>query len=78
MGEVGAGNLWNERDREVDFVVRRGTRLYALEVKSGRASDAPGLNTFKARFPEAVPLRIGGQGADMRLQDFFENGLKGT
>ena len=31
---------WRERNREVDFVVRAGTSLVAIEVKSGRAADA--------------------------------------
>lgn len=52
---------WREGDSEVDFVIPRGERLYAIEVKSGsRASATPGLEVFARRFPEAVPVVVGG------------------
>jgi len=39
---------WRHRGREVDFVVRQGKRLVAIEVKSGRRRDAlPGLAAFE-------------------------------
>ena len=30
------GYYWRDRNREVDFVLRRGRKLVAIEVKSGR------------------------------------------
>ena len=46
---------------EVDFVVTRGDRIYAIEVKSGhRRRPLSGLAAFRKRFPEAVPVIVGG------------------
>lgn len=54
---------WRDRNREVDFVVRAGKRLTAIEVKSGRSRDAlPGLAAFGAAFPKARKLLVGGDG----------------
>jgi hypothetical protein len=54
---------WRDRNREVDFVVRRGRRLIALEVKSGRARDVrPGLAAFVAEFEPTRSLLVGGDG----------------
>jgi predicted AAA+ superfamily ATPase len=54
---------WRERNREVDFVVRAGRVLVAIEVKSGRAPLAqPGLAAFDAAFAPTRTLRVGGDG----------------
>ncbi len=54
---------WRERNREVDFVVRAGSRLTAIEVKSGRAPDVlPGMAAFTAAFGPARTLLVGGSG----------------
>lgn len=54
---------WRERNREVDFVLRRGRRLTAIEVTSGRRKDSlPGLAAFVAEFGPARTLLVGGQG----------------
>lgn len=54
---------WRDRNREVDFVVRAGKQLTAIEVKSGRSRDAlPGLAAFGAAFPKARKLLVGGDG----------------
>jgi predicted AAA+ superfamily ATPase len=60
---------WRERGCEADFVVKRGCRLTALEVKSGRAKGAGGSLAFKQRYPEALSLVVGG--ADLGLEDFL-------
>lgn len=52
---------WRDRNREVDFVVRVGRTLTAIEVKSGRARDAqPGLDAFAAEHGPARKLLVGG------------------
>lgn len=57
---------WREGNLEVDFVVRAGRRLMALEVKSGRAPVAhSGLATFAERFRSARPLLVGGDGVSV-------------
>ena len=44
---------WRERSDEVDFVVRRGKSLWAVEVKSGRRRPEGGLQAFAKKFPKA-------------------------
>lgn len=44
---------WREGNDEVDFVLRKGRKLYAIEVKSGRKKSQKGLQKFKEKFPEA-------------------------
>lgn len=54
---------WRERSQEVDFVVRVGRSVVAIEVKSGRSGDArPGLGAFAAAFGKARLLLVGGDG----------------
>jgi len=54
---------WRDRNREVDFVVRAGRRLTAIEVKSGRTRDAqPGLAAFAEAFETKRTLLVGGEG----------------
>ncbi len=53
---------WRERNQEVDYVVRAGTRVWALEVKSGRPARLPGLEAFLRSHKKAVPLVIGSGG----------------
>ncbi len=62
---------WRDRNREVDFVVRSGRRLVAIEVKTGRARDArPGFAAFGAEFKPARTLLVGGDGLD--VEEFLE------
>lgn len=61
---------WRDRGREVDFVVRAGRRLVALEVKSGRAPEAlPGMEAFADAFRPSRRLLIGGDG--IPLEEFL-------
>jgi predicted AAA+ superfamily ATPase len=54
---------WREQNREVDFVVRAGRTVLAIEVKSGRAPTAfPGLGAFTSAFKPARTLIVGGDG----------------
>ena len=54
---------WRDRNREVDFVVRAGRRLTAIEVKSGCATDTlPGMEAFSAAFKPQRKLLVGGDG----------------
>lgn len=66
---------WSERDKEVDFIVQRGLELLAVEVTTGAGHPTPGLKTFLHRYPAAKPVRIGGVGADLSVEQFLEHGF---
>ena len=54
---------WRDRNREVDFVVRAGRRVAAIEVKSGKAREVrPGFEAFAAAFRPTRMLLVGGDG----------------
>jgi predicted AAA+ superfamily ATPase len=50
---------WRERNNEVDFVIKEGARLTAIEVKSGRVKNTGGSLVFKKLYPEAFSLIAG-------------------
>ena len=61
---------WRERNREVDFVLRAGRALVAIEVKSGRSPDTlPGLGVFTDTFKPRRTLLVGGDG--IPLEEFL-------
>jgi len=60
---------WRERSDEVDFVIKKGDRLTAIEVKSGRVKGMGGSLAFKRLYPEALSLVIGG--SNCVLDDFL-------
>lgn len=67
---------WREGNLEVDFVLRAGRRLLALEVKSGRAPLAhSGLAAFVDRFRPARPLLVGGDGVP--VDEFLARPVEG-
>lgn len=54
---------WREGNQEVDFVIRSGRTLVAIEVKSGRSRTTPsGLTEFAAVHTPARTLLVGGDG----------------
>jgi predicted AAA+ superfamily ATPase len=61
---------WREGNQEVDFVVRVGRTLTAIEVTSGRSSDTQlGLTAFEEAFKPARKLLVGGDG--IPVEDFL-------
>ncbi len=60
---------WRDGTAEVDFVVAHGTRVWALEVKSGRPGRISGLQAFRKRYPAATVWLVGAGG--LALEDFF-------
>lgn len=68
---------WRSGNAEVDFVVRAGRRLVAIEVKSGRADRArSGLQAFASEFPSARPMLVGGDG--IPLEEFLQRSVSET
>jgi len=62
---------WRERNFEVDFIVRAGRRVAAIEVKSARAAaHHAGTAAFSAAFKPQRTLLVGGNG--IALQEFLE------
>jgi hypothetical protein len=65
---------WRERDAEVDFVVRVGGRLIAIEITStARVRARPGMATFARAFNPWRTLLVGGDG--IALEEFLARGV---
>jgi predicted AAA+ superfamily ATPase len=63
-------SYWREGNHEVDFVVKAGRRITAIEVKSGRTPQArAGTAAFARAFKVHRSLLIGGDGVP--LKDFL-------
>jgi uncharacterized protein len=61
---------WREGNQEVDFVLRSGRAITAIEVKSGRHRNTlQGMEAFAKAFKPQHQLLIGGQG--IPLEEFF-------
>jgi len=60
---------WRERNIEVDFVIKKGAHLTAIEVKSGQVKNVGGSLAFKKIYPEALSLIVGNAG--LSLEDFL-------
>lgn len=57
---------WRDANREVDFVLRSGRVVVAIEVKSGRVPDTlPGLAAFTEAFRPTRTLIVGGDGVPL-------------
>jgi len=66
---------WRQGEREVDFVVRSGQRLYAIEVKSSTRRDAlSGMAAFRKAFEPDRRLLVGADGID--LEQFLSRPLE--
>lgn len=54
---------WNHVNREVDFVLAKGSKIIAIEVKSSRRrTSLPGIEAFAGQFKVHKKLLVGGQG----------------
>lgn len=61
---------WRDRNREVDFVVRVGRAVTAIEVKSGRLRETlSGMDSFATEFKPARKLLVGNDG--IALEEFL-------
>lgn len=63
---------WREGPCEVDFVIKRGPSILALEVKSNGDKNTKGLDLFLKRNPHAKMLRVGGEKADLTVEAFLK------
>ena len=63
-------HYWREGALEVDFVLRRGPRVVAVEVKSGpKRGRLRGMEAFEKRFNPVRSIQVGGSG--IPLTKFF-------
>ena len=62
---------WRKGDIEVDFVVTRGSKSWAIEVKGGRTGKLSGLEYFRRIYPDANALLVGEGG--IPLEKFFKS-----
>ena len=53
---------WNEKGKEVDFVIESGNRTVAIEVKSGEDSYNSGLSAFDSAYHPKAIYTIGTDG----------------
>ncbi|MCL2604649.1 MAG: ATP-binding protein [Defluviitaleaceae bacterium] len=60
---------WRDRGNEVDFIIKKGNQLTAIEVKSGRVKNVGGSLIFKQQYPEALSLVVGS--ANCGLEDLL-------
>lgn len=60
---------WREGDREVDYIIRKGTKRTAIEVKSGRIKSRNGIKAFLESHPGTYALVVGGN--DYTVEDFL-------
>lgn len=68
-------HYWRERNHEVDFVVRAGRRLTAIEVKSGRTPLAhAGTAAFASAFKPWRTLLVGGDG--LSVAEFLDKDVR--
>ena len=61
---------WHHNNMEVDYVVKVGKSVYAIEVKAGeRLRTKSGLAAFLKTYPKAKPMVIGGDG--ISIEEFL-------
>ena len=53
---------WRSGNNEVDYVLRKGTKVFAIETKTGPEKKTSGMDLFKKNHPEARLLLIGKSG----------------
>jgi predicted AAA+ superfamily ATPase len=67
---------WRAANREVDYVVKTGGHLFAVEVKTGREAPAklPGIDAFAAEYQMQRRLLVGTGG--IPLEDFLSHPVR--
>jgi predicted AAA+ superfamily ATPase len=60
---------WRDGNDEVDFVLRKGDKIVALEIKSGRIKSSHGMHSFNTRYPITRTMIVGPGG--IPAEDFL-------
>jgi len=53
---------WREGNHEVDFILQKGKKIIALEVKSGKVRSTTGMEEFTKKYKTAKVILVGGDG----------------
>lgn len=61
---------WNENSLEVDYVIERGSKFVAIEVKSGKDSTNDGMGVFDSKFHPKALYTIGTDG--LSIEEFLK------
>ena len=62
---------WRDGNDEVDFVVQKGEKVSAIEVKSGRVKGLKGMQKFLNLYPFAKSIVVGSDYAGCSLEKFL-------
>lgn len=63
-------SYWRDRGHEVDFIISRGKKVAAIEVKSSRSKGVlPGMERFATVVTHSRKILVGGEG--IPLEEFF-------
>ncbi|MGZ3743149.1 MAG: ATP-binding protein [Pseudobdellovibrionaceae bacterium] len=49
---------WREGQSEVDYILKVGRKVFAVEVKSGRKKSSKGIEAFVKQYPKSYPVYI--------------------
>jgi len=60
---------WRENNKEVDFVVKKGRKRTAIEVKSGKPKGKSGICAFLTEYPNTYSITVGTK--DFTIEDFL-------
>ena len=56
---------WREGTHEIDFILRKGNKITAIEVKTGFEYNAKPFEIFKKEYPKARTILVGEHGIDL-------------
>ncbi len=59
---------WRDGKFEVDFVLKLESKIFAIEVKSGRRKNSRGLEKFLEKYPQSIPILIEGKKGELLLR----------
>ncbi len=62
---------WRERDHEIDFVLRQGEKVVAIEVKTTGHDNAQGIEPFLKKFPDAEVITTAVQGGNLTVEELI-------
>lgn len=60
---------WNENSMEVDYVLQKGSKVVAVEVKSGKDSSNSGMDVFRSKFHPSASFIVGTDG--ISIEEFL-------